>query len=75
MNEYEVTFERIGRTNRGTVKTFHAASPADLVEPVYMFARAFLASKQFTVTTYDDGTGSIDGGRFGDFTWKELTPA
>lgn len=79
MTRYEVTFERIGRGCKGTVEEFEATDLQHLSEVVYEYARRHLASRGYEVTIYQDKgdvvRGSIEMGRFGRFTVKELAEA
>jgi hypothetical protein len=72
MSTYAVEFERIGRTH-GLSATFHAADGDELAEQVYRFARRYLGSRWFVVgLDLDEGTGSIEAGRSGRFTFHEV---
>lgn len=73
---YEVTFDRIGRGSRQTTEQFEAYSPDGLAEAIFRHARSKLASSWFDVTVnLEEMRGSIEFGRFGTFTIRELVDA
>jgi hypothetical protein len=80
---YEVTFERIGRTHPAEPVVFNADDTHDLAAVVWKHARRFLGSRFYMVSldseqdTDDptEGSGLIEGGRFGSFTWREVVSA
>lgn len=83
---YEVTFDRIGRGARGAVERFtvnggrdHPDHADHLAAEVWGYVGRFLMSSDYVVTVDLEkvgdppgGTGSIDGGRFGTFTFEEV---
>lgn len=74
MTAYHVVFPRIGRSTNGSFEaTFKARDADDLAEQVFLFARPKLASKMFEVIVdLEQMTGSIEYGRFGTFTIKQV---
>lgn len=72
-----VTFERIGRNRAPGTLTFpldldptsHGGLDA-IAAAVHGFAGRFLASSDYVVGVSPKGTGSIEAGRFGAFTWE-----
>lgn len=55
------------------VQNFEAASADDLAAAIFKFARLKLAASWFEVVVdLETGTGSIEYGRFGTFTFIEI---
>lgn len=73
--KYKITFDRIGR-NRSVPDIEVEGTEEDILDAVLYYANGFLASREFGVSiNLDTGQGRIDGGRFGEFTLKELDGA
>lgn len=66
---YSVTFDRIGRNCRNAKENFEANTADDLAEAIFKYSKKHLGSKEFDVLVdLDTMTGSIEYGRFGEFT-------
>lgn len=66
---YLVTFERVGRNHHVPDLQFVATGGDVAAGEVHSYVGRHLGSREYSVDMYQNGTGSIDGGRFGTFTW------
>lgn len=72
---YRIDIERIGRGCKGVSVELVATDLDDLAEQMHRYARKHLASSWFEVMLDgESGHGSIDGGRFGRFTFAAVEP-
>jgi hypothetical protein len=73
--KYRITFDRVGRNHNPEPVFIEASDAEDLAAKIfaYIIRRKLLASREFEVTVdLTKMSGSIDFGRFGEFTIEEV---
>lgn len=69
---YLIKFERVGRRRDVPEVVYNAKDADDLAKQIHKYVRKFLASSWYEVTVnLETMTGSIDFGRFGNFTIED----
>lgn len=74
MNVYKLVWERLGRGTvpEGYEMTVDGRNADELAEQIHRFAQRKLTSRWFAVSVHEDGTFSVEAGRFGRGTWELL---